>query len=87
MAVSNQPLFVFDARSVIHNADGTKSLRWDLAKGQTDPASKYVFSLQPDGRVEVRPDTAIGIWERGVVEGDRLVFRVESARAVFAWQE
>ena len=86
MAASNVPLFVFDHAAVIHNADGTKSLRWNLAAGKTDPNSKRVFSLQPSGAIEDRADTAIDVWEKGTVEGDRLIFRVDKARAVFAWQ-
>ncbi len=85
MAVSTTPIEVFDHASVIDNADGTKSLRWGL--GGTDPNSKAVFSLQPDGTVQTRPDSAIGAWEKGKVEGDRLVFRTDKARAVFAWQD
>lgn len=87
MAVSTTPLGTFDHLSVISNPDGSKSLRWNLAKGCTDLASNKVFSLQPDGSIQDRDDTAIGAWEKGAVEGDRLVFRVGEARAVFAWQK
>lgn len=85
-AVSETPLFTFNHACVIHNDDGTKSIRWDLAARKADATKDRVFSLQPDGRIEDRADTAIGPWEKGVVEGDRLVFRVEGARATFAWQ-
>jgi hypothetical protein len=86
-AASNVPLFTFDHRSVIHNADGTKSLRWNQAEYRTDPTSPEVFSLQPDGSVQTRPDSAIGPWEKGKVSGDRLIFTTQDARAVFAWQD
>ena len=87
MAVSATALFVFDHAAVIYNTDGTKSLRWNLSEKHTDATSKRVFSLQPDGSIQDRLDTAIGPWEKGTVEGDRLVFRVEQARVVFAWQD
>lgn len=87
MAVSSQPLFTFDHAAVIHNSDGTKSLRWNLVKGCTDASQKRVFSLQPDGRIEDRAETAIGAWEKGRVDGDRLIFKTDGARAVFAWQD
>lgn len=86
MAASTVPLFTFDHAAVIHHADGTKSLRWNLAKGCTDASSKRVFSLQPNGAIEDRPDTAIDIWEKGVIEDRELVFRTEKAIAVFAWK-
>jgi hypothetical protein len=86
MAVSSTPLFVFDHAAVIHNADGTKAIRWNLAEKRADASKTRVFSLQPNGTIEDRPDTEIKGWESGTVEGDRLVFRVEGARAVFAWQ-
>lgn len=84
-AVSTTPIFTFDHRCVIHHGDGTKSLRWSA--GATSPDAADVFSLQPDGSVQTRPDTQIGEWEKGKVEGDRLVFRTGDARAVFAWQD
>lgn len=87
MAVSQTVLFTFDHAAVIHNADGTKSLRWDKAARRTDANSKRVFSLQPDGAYDDRPDTEIGPWEKGIVKGDRLIFSVELARATFAWQD
>lgn len=87
MAVSTVPLFTFNHKAVIHNDDGTKSLRWSKFTGTVDAASDRVFSLQPDGSFDDRPDTAIDIWEKGHVEGDRLVFRTEDARAVFAWAD
>ena len=87
MAVSAVPLFTFDHAAVIHHSDGTKSLRWNLAAQRTDAKSTRVFSLQPDGSIQDRPDTAIDIWEKGRVEGDRLIFKTEGARAVFAWQD
>ena len=85
MAVSHRPLLEFDHAAVIHNDDGTKSLRWHITENRTDATSKFVFSLQPNGTYDFRPDTKIDIWEKGHVEGDRLVFRTENARAVFAW--
>jgi hypothetical protein len=85
MAVSSVPMFTFDHAAVISHGDGKKSLRWHA--GATDAQSSQVFSLQPDGSIQTRPDTQIGDWEKGTVEGDRLVFRVGDARAVFAWQD
>lgn len=87
MAVSSVPLFTFDHRAVITNPDGSISLRWNLAGMCTDHTKTEVYSLQPDGSVQTRPDSAIGAWERGVIQGDRLVFKTDQARAVFAWQD
>lgn len=87
MAVSTTPLFTFDHAAVIHNPDGTKSIRWNLTGQHADAKAKRVFSLQPDGSFQDRPDDKIDVWEKGKVEGDRLVFRTDSARAVFAWQD
>jgi hypothetical protein len=33
-----------------------------------------VLSVQPDGRYETRPQTAIGPWETAKLNGDKLVF-------------
>lgn len=91
-AVSETPLFVFNHACVIHNDDGTKSIRWNLAAKKSDAASDEVFSLQDTGDIQTRkitlPDGSSGIkeWEKGKIEGDRLVFRANNARAVFAWQ-
>lgn len=85
-AVSPQPLFKFDHAAVIHNPDGTKSLRWNIATQKTDATKDRVFSLQDTGEYQDRGLNEIGAWERGVVKGDRLVFSAGDARAVFAWE-
>ncbi len=86
-AVSQTPLFLFNHAAVIPLSNGQKALRWNQTTQQVDAGSSRVFSLQPNGTIQDRPDTAIGAWESGTVEGDRLIFRVEQARAVFAWQD
>lgn len=94
-AVGTEPLFRFDYDAVIHNSDGTKAIRWNPEENRPDASSNKVFSLQDTGEFGWRwiekpsPDFegswGIGAWEKGSVEGDRLVFRANNARAAFPW--
>lgn len=85
-AVGKKPLYEMDHRCVIDNGDGTFSLKWNLAKGETDPDSKRVFSLQDDGSYGDRGLDEIRSWEKGKPVGNQLVFSANDARASFPWQ-
>lgn len=86
-AISTTPLLEFSHDAVIDRGNGKVAVRWNKALKRVDPSSDRVFSLQPNGDWDDRPDTAIAAWETGTIDGDRVVFQTEGARAVFGWQK
>lgn len=84
--VAKQPLLafvVFDAL-LPGSLPDTYALPWNEAKGEPDPSSDRVFSLQKDGTVQTRSNVlnvegGIREWESGQIIGDKLVFNTEGA--------
>ena len=79
IAVSKEPLLTFVVHELLPGSEpGTLAMRWP------EPDSPTVFSLQPDGSIQTRPEAEIGAWESGKRVGDKLIFRADQAVKVFA---
>jgi hypothetical protein len=69
IAFATQPILAFETGDLIPGqAPGTVAVIWPAG-------SDTVLSVQPDGRYETRPRTAIGPWESAKKVGNKLVFQ------------
>jgi hypothetical protein len=73
IAFAQSPILAFETGELIPGQDpGTFAVVWPLG-------SDTVLSVQPDGRYETRPRTAIGPWESAKKIGDKLVYNSAGA--------